>query len=85
MNEEEPDAYLSDMRNGIQQRRNNMVAVQHIQYNIGEMNVIFPHCATLRFRGEPFHCCHNGKVTGSTRLMIMHKLYCTAKFLCVVF
>ena len=62
MNEEERDYYLANMRNRIQQHRNNMNAVHHIHYNIGEMNVICPDCAALRFGGESFYCCHNGKV-----------------------
>ena len=40
-----------------------MYTVQHIQYIIGEMNVICPHCAALRFCGESFNYRHNGKVT----------------------
>ena len=40
-----------------------MNTVQYIQYNICEMNAICPHRASLRFCGESFDRCHNGKVT----------------------
>ena len=63
MNQEERNVYHANMRNRNQERRNGIGPVQHIQYNIGEMNVNCHHCGALRFQHESFNCCHNGKVS----------------------
>ena len=32
------------------------------RFSLGQMNVVCPHCASLSFPNECFHCCHNGKI-----------------------